>query len=64
MKIMVYILSVMLILIGGIWVLQGINVLGGSSMTGQGEWIVYGAITIVAGVGLLAFNSRHDIFKR
>jgi hypothetical protein len=46
-------LGAFLVLIGAIWFLQGINVLPGSFMTGQMRWAVYGAIAVVAGVGLL-----------
>ena len=47
------VLGALLILIGGIWILQGINVLPGSFMTGQLKWAVYGAIAAAAGLGLL-----------
>jgi hypothetical protein len=43
---------------GGIWFLQGINVLPGSFMTGQIQWAVYGGIAFVVGIGMLAFASR------
>jgi hypothetical protein len=42
-----------LVLIGGIWFLQGINVLPGSFMTGQTRWAVRGAFAVVAGIALL-----------
>jgi len=47
------ILGGLLIMIGAVWFLQGINVLPGSFMTGQTQWAVYGGIAAVAGVGLL-----------
>ena len=47
-----------LILIGGVWILQGINVLPGSFMTGQTQWAVYGAIAVVVGVVLLVASRR------
>jgi hypothetical protein len=43
---------------GTIWVLQGINVLPGSFMTGQVRWAVYGAIAIVLGVLMLRRANR------
>ena len=47
------------LLIGCVWILQGINVLPGSFMTGQTKWAVYGALVLVAGIGLLiAANHR------
>lgn len=47
-----------LILIGSIWFLQGINILPGSFMTGQMEWAVYGGIAVVVGAGLLWFSGK------
>lgn len=48
----------LLILAGLIWVLQGINVLPGSFMTGQMRWALYGGLTIIAGAGLVLFARR------
>ena len=53
MRLTLNILGILLILIGGVWFLQGINVLPGSFMTGQTRWAVYGGITVVAGAALL-----------
>jgi hypothetical protein len=58
MRIALTILGALLDLIGTVWFLQGINVLPGSFMTGQPEWAVYGALSIVAGVGLIVFANR------
>ena len=38
------IVGALCILMGCIWILQGINVLPGSFMTGQTKWAVYGAM--------------------
>lgn len=62
MRIIVNIVSVLLVLIGSIWFLQGINVLPGSFMTGQTRWAVRGGILVVAGiVGLLYANRKRKI---
>jgi len=61
MKIVLNILGVLLILAGGVWFLQGINVLPGSFMTGQTQWALYGAIAILAGVGLIIIANRRRI---
>jgi hypothetical protein len=53
MRIALTIVGVLLVLAGGIWFLQGINVLPGSFMTGQMRWAVRGGIAVVAGVVLL-----------
>jgi len=50
MKIAIKIVSAILVLIGCIWLLQGINVLPGSFMTGQTRWAVRGGILIFAGI--------------
>ncbi len=58
LKIAASVFAVLLILGGGIWFLQGINVLPGSFMTGQIQWAVNGSIMVVIGVGLLIFANR------
>jgi hypothetical protein len=58
MKIFFNVIAVLLILAGGVWFLQGINVLPGSFMTGQIRWAVYGGLAVVVGIGLLVWNSR------
>ncbi|MEP6733716.1 MAG: hypothetical protein ABJE10_23930 [bacterium] len=55
------VLGVLLMLIGVVWVLQGINVLPGSFMTGQTKWAVYGGIAFVIGVVLVVGNKRMGI---
>jgi len=39
----------LIILMGGVWLLQGIGVLPGSFMTGQPFWAVMGALFLVVG---------------
>lgn len=52
------IVGAILVLIGAIWFLQGINVLPGSFMTGQIRWAVYGGIAVAAGVVLIVVSKR------
>jgi len=47
------ILGIFSILVGGIFFLQGINILPGSFMTGQIKWAFYGGILIATGIGFL-----------
>jgi hypothetical protein len=56
MKIGLYIIGTLLILGGAIWVLQGVNILPGSFMTGQIKWAINGTISIVIGAGLILFG--------
>lgn len=53
------IFGVLFIIAGGVWFLQGINILPGSFMTGQIRWAIYGAIAIVVGIGLLVYTNRY-----
>jgi hypothetical protein len=58
MRIILSIVGILLILMGGVWFLQGINILPGSFMTGQIRWAVYGAIAILAGIVVMVFANR------
>jgi hypothetical protein len=58
MKIVLNILAVLVILVGGVWFLQGINVLPGSFMTGQTVWAIYGGIAIAIGIVTLVVVNR------
>ena len=61
MRIVVNVIAVILILLGCVWFLQGINVLPGSFMTGQMRWAVRGGILVVAGiVGLVWANKKKN----
>jgi hypothetical protein len=62
MKIFLSIVGVLLILMGGVWFLQGINILGGSGMSGQNMWAINGLIAFVIGIGILVFAYRRRIF--
>jgi hypothetical protein len=53
MRYVVRILAILLLVIGVIWILQGVNVLPGSFMTGQIRWAYRGGIAVVAGLALL-----------
>jgi uncharacterized membrane protein HdeD (DUF308 family) len=58
MKTALNIAGVVSMLTGGVWFLQGINILPGSFMTGQTKWAVYGGVLIVAGIVLLVAANR------
>jgi hypothetical protein len=48
----------LLILVGGIWVLQGVGILGRSRMTGDPFWAQVGAVLLVLGIGLGVWSAR------
>ena len=52
------IIGMLIILAGGVWFLQGINILPGSYMTGDPQWAINGGIAILAGAGLLIWANR------
>jgi hypothetical protein len=58
MRMLVTIVGALLVLMGGVWILQGINVLPGSFMTGQTRWAVYGAVAAIVGIVLLVVARR------
>jgi hypothetical protein len=53
MKIILIVISVLLLLTGAIWILQGINILPRSFMTGEIRWAYAGIVTALIGSGLL-----------
>ena len=53
MKRFLMVLGILLNIVGVIWVLQGINILPGSFMTGQIQWAWYGGLAILIGIVLL-----------
>jgi len=58
MKRLLYIIGIILILTGGTFFLQGINVLPGSSMTGDPQWAINGGLMIVVAIGLMLWANR------
>jgi hypothetical protein len=58
MKITLRIVGAFLILVGGVWFLQGINILPGSFMTGQIQWAVYGGLAVILGMGAFVWSLR------
>jgi len=58
MRVTLNILSACLIGMGIIWILQGVNILPGSFMTGQIVWAWRGAASAAVGLLLLIFVNR------
>jgi hypothetical protein len=55
MKVGLNVVGALLLLVGAVWALQGLNVLGGSFMSGQARWLEIGIVCAVAGAALLAW---------
>lgn len=45
-------IGIVLLLIGAVWTLQGLNILLGSPMTGQPFWAIAGIVCILVGAAL------------
>jgi hypothetical protein len=48
----------LLILVGGVWMLQGAGVIGGSFMSGSSLWFVIGLICGLIGIALVVQGAR------
>jgi hypothetical protein len=61
-KIVSTLLGVLMICLGGVWILQGLDIAfqAGSFMAGDPKWAVYGAILALVGIGqaIWSFSRR------
>ena len=58
MRALLNVISILMILAGGIFFLQGINILPGSYMTGDPQWAIIGGVMTVIGIGLTFWANR------
>lgn len=58
MKVGLNIFAIVSLVIGGMWVLQGINLLPGSFITGHMQWSYIGGILFLFGFILLVVTNR------
>ncbi|HEY0031990.1 MAG TPA: hypothetical protein VGB81_01890 [Devosia sp.] len=58
MKTVQTIIGVILVLLGGLWIGQGANLIGGSFMSGQSQWLFIGIVVALVGLGLLFLAYR------
>jgi hypothetical protein len=52
------VIGLALLRFGVVWTLQGMNLWGGSFMTGSPRWLVIGLVLVIAGVMLLVQSAR------
>ena len=52
------IVAVILLLLGGLWILQGSNIIGGSVMSGHSPWLYIGIVLVVVSIGLFWWSNR------
>ena len=51
-------LGFVLLVVGGLWTLQGLGYVGGSPMTGVTFWAVVGPVVAVVGLALMVAGMR------
>ena len=61
MRFALNVLGILCLLAGCVWILQGINILPGSFMSGQTKWAIYGALMAVVGIALLISGRRRRV---
>jgi hypothetical protein len=52
------IVGIVLVLLGLLWTLQGLDVLGGSAMSGVTLWAIVGPVVAVVGLVLVVVGAR------
>ena len=50
--------GVLLVLIGAVWIGQGLGYIKGSFMTGAMQWFWIGLVCALVGAGLLVYSAR------
>ena len=58
MKLFGTIAGVLLVLLGVLWLLQGANLLAGSVMSGQSQWLYIGIVVALLGAGIVYYVRR------
>lgn len=52
------VVGALLVVLGGVWFLQGVGVIGGSFMTDNATWVLIGAVVVIAGFALIVWPRR------
>ena len=55
--------GILLAAMGLIWTLQGLNILGGSSMSGSQTWAIIGPLVMVVGLVLIGIGILTGVSK-
>ena len=51
-------LGILLVLVGALWTLQGLGVVGGSVMSGVTLWAIVGPLVVLAGIAFIVTGRR------
>jgi hypothetical protein len=64
MRVISSLIGLLLVLMGGIWILQGLNLARGalsrSFMQGDQHWAIYGAIVFVNGIAQIVWSNTRQ----
>ena len=61
MRVVSTLLGLLIVCMGGIWVLQGLNIAFlDSFMAGDPQWAVYGAILVLVGLGQIIWSNTRQ----
>ena len=55
------IVGIVCLVLGCVWILQGVNVLPGSFMSGQSKWAINGSILAIVAIALMVWANRRRI---
>lgn len=58
MRIILNIVGLILAFFGIVWILQGLNILPGSFMTGQIKWTIIGAVVLLLAILIVTAANR------
>ena len=58
MRIAGNIVGIILVLLGGLWIAQGSNLMAGSAMSGQTMWLWIGIAAAILGIVALVWTNR------
>ena len=61
MRWILIVVGAIMLLIGGVWILQGVGILPGSFMSGDSFWAVMGALVAIVGAVLCFFGVRRRV---
>jgi hypothetical protein len=62
MRVVSTLIGLLMIAMGGIWILQGLNIafLEGSFMAGAPQWAVYGAVLALVGIAQVIWSNTRQ----
>jgi hypothetical protein len=58
MRVVLIVIGVLLLIPGVVWTLQGLNILGGSFMSGHIQYTVLGVVVLLIGLALVGVGAR------